>query len=550
MRLSRIFNIVLLLTFGFSKPGQSQNTVGVLINSKNALEGYTLFTAKTETYLINNCGGVVKQWTSSYLPGQSVYLLENGNLLRAAEIPNPGNINIPGIGGRIELFDWDGQLIWEYNYSTMSATQHHDVFPLPDGNILMLAVTIISRDEAIQMGRKPSTIPLNQLYNEQILELQPIGINEAKIIWEWNVKDHLIQDYDNKKDSYGDISENPQLLDINFLGISSAGSNWLHINAISYSAELDQIVLSSRHLHEIYMIDHSTSIAEAASHTGGRYGKGGDLLYRWGNPITYQQGSVADQKLFAQHSAGWISEGLRDAGKILLFNNGLNRSPLFSEIDIIEPPVSAAGEYIFEDNVAYGPPEPAYVYTTPIRTDFYSPFLSSAQRLANGNLLICEGRKGHFFEIDQQENMVWKYISPVSSSGILNQGENPENSNNHVFRATKYATDYQAFTGKDLVANLPVEGNPDLTACNLISKKIDFDFKDFIIYPNPVSDDLKIKTSHQVDRIELFDLGGNKVYFGQELQNIDLSRFHEGVYFLRLTLSGATITTRIMKFNF
>ena len=461
-----IYSISIFL-FLFTGCASDQNTVGVLLNNKSTFDGYTLFTIHTETYLINNDGEVVHQWTSEYSSGKSVYLLENGNLLRAAQIPDPpGKILIPSVGGRVELFDWDGNLIWGYNYCTTKASQHHDVFPMPNGNVLMLAVTIIDEAEAIQMGRKLLTPPFKQIYNEQILELVPKNSNDADIVWEWNIIDHLIQDYDSSKDNYGNISANPQLLDLNYLGTGS-GPSWQHINSIQYNAELDQIVFSSKHLGEIYIIDHSTTTAEAASSSGGIYQKGGDFLYRWGNPIAYGQGTPDDQKLFGPHYPHWIGEGLKDAGKIILFNNGANRTPNYSEVDIITPPTGAPGEYIYKANSAYGPKSPDYIYTAPVKTDFYSPFQSSAQRLPNGNTFICEGKPGHFFEIDPDENIVWEYINPVGAAEILNQGDDPASTSNSIFRAKKYSKEYAAFKGRNLTPGLPIEKNPDLTKCVL-----------------------------------------------------------------------------------
>lgn len=457
MRFNKYFFIICLLSILSSGMISCQNTVGVLLNTKDAIDGYTVFSVHDKTYLINNDGNIVNQWDSEYSVGQSVYLLENGNLLRAAEIEGPGHFTMPSVGGRVELFNWDGHLIWEYNYSTTTATQHHDIYPMPDGNVLILAIEVINGAEATQMGRKLLTPPFKQLYNEQIVELKPKNRNDADIVWKWNVKDHLIQDYDRTKDNYGIINENPKRLDINYIGSSSGGANWIHFNSVQYNAELDQIALTSKHLGEIYIIDHSTTTAEAATSTGGIYNKGGDFLYRWGNPVVYKQGTVEDQKLFGPHYAYWIGKGLKDEGKIIVFNNGEHRVPEYSEVFIITPPASALGNYSFTASSAYDPINPDYIYTAPVKSDFYSPFKSSAQRLPHGHMLICEGESGHFFEIDENENIVWEYISPVGASKILSQGDNPEGESNIVFRAIKYTTDYKAFDGKNLTPGLPIE---------------------------------------------------------------------------------------------
>lgn len=450
-------NFIFFLAFLLSTYLTGQNTVGVIQNTKKAQEGYTLFTAHTNTYLINNNGEIVHQWKSKYASAKSVYLLENGNLLRTAQVQISEKFIMPSVGGRIELFDWEGNLQWAYNYASNNAIQHHDVYPLPNGNILMLAISIMDQAEARQKGRKLLTPPFMQLYNEQIIELKPIGSNNAEIVWEWNIKDHLIQEFDQSKDNYGVISMNPQLLDINFLGNSSGGANWIHFNSIQYNAELDQIVMSSKYLNEIYIIDHSTTTAEAASSSGGKYNKGGDFLYRWGNPLAYGHGTIKDQKLFGPHFPYWIGKGLKDAGKIILFNNGSNRVPNFSEVHIIAPPSISAGKYKYKENTPYGPESPDFIYTTPVKTDFYSAFQSSAQRLSNNNLFICEGANGRFFEVDSNNDIVWEYINPIGASKILKQGDGTQRKGNTVFRAKKYAAIYKAFVGRDLTPGKTIE---------------------------------------------------------------------------------------------
>jgi len=536
-----IYLAILLLNFSLN----AQNTIGVLSNSEKSFNGYTLFTAQTETYLINNCGEVINQWSSEYQSGKSVYLLKNGNLLRAAKFDN-SNINFGGVGGRIELFDWEGNLTWEYNYSTDQFRQHHDIFPLPNGNILMLAVTVVNKTNAIQLGRNPANLPEDELYNEQILELEPIGTNSANVVWEWNIIDHLIQDFDNSKDNFGVISENPQLIDINFLGLSNGNANWLHVNSIQYNAQLDQIILSTRHFNEIYIIDHSTTTLEASTHLGGIYGKGGDILYRWGNPITYKQGTNTDQKLYGQHYPHWIPQGFTDEDKIILFNNGFNRDTQFSEVNILNPPTDSPGFYSYNANTAFGPENPFYIYTNPVTTDFYSPILSSAQRLQNGNTLICEGTSGHFFEIDSNNTIVWQYINPAGASGIMSQGDNPDFSANSIFRVKKYAPEYAAFNGKDLTPGLPIEINPDLSNCDVLSIKENI-ITDIKIFPNPVENLISIKSKEKISKIEVFNLFGKIVHRNTNKNRINISDLTSGIYMLKIHSFNKVVYKKIIK---
>lgn len=164
---------------------------------------------------------------------------------------------------------------------------------------------------------------------------------------------------------------------------------------------------------EFWILDHSTTIAEAASHSGGRSGKGGDLLYRWGNPHAYRAGTKADQKLFHQHNAHWIAKGLPGEGHLLLFNNGSGRpGENYSSVDELVLPVDSQGRYICKAENTYGPDKPVWSYTAPKKTEFYSSFISGTQRLANGNTLICSGANGTIFEVTPNKEIVWKYVNP------------------------------------------------------------------------------------------------------------------------------------------
>ena len=439
------------------------NTLGTLLNDPKAYDGYTLFTIHKTTYLIDNCGRVINQWTSTYDRGGAFSLMEDGSLLRAGKIVNP-ELPYGGIGGIIEKFSWGGELIWSFRYSNPMYSQHHGLVPLPNGNILFLSVHKKSKEDAIHAGRNPENLSEDGLYDERIIEIEPSGSNGGNVVWEWSTWDHLVQDFDNTKDNYGVVSENPQLLDINYLGSSNGDSDWLHFNSIQYHVDLDQIIISSQKLSEIYIIDHSTTTEEAKFDDGGNSDMGGDFIFRWGNPEAYHHGTPADRKLFGQHNAYWIPNEYPDGSKIMLFNNGLGRKTDYSSIDIISTPKEGIYNYVYNLGQPYGPQAAEWTYIDPEEpTKFYSKILSSAQRLPNGNTLICEGTQGKFFEIDEDLTIVWKYINPVTNHGQrLSQGDSAAS---NIFQAIKYSPDYIGLNDKDLTPGNPLELNFDIGTC-------------------------------------------------------------------------------------
>jgi hypothetical protein len=415
----------------------------------------------------------------------------------------------------------------------------------------MLAILVMSDTEAIQAGRNPANLDNNELYSEQILELEPVGANQANIVWEWNIKDHLIQDFDNTKDNFGVVADNAQLLDINFLNGNSPVNNWLHFNSIQYNEQRDQIVISSRKMSELYIIDHSTTTAEAATSSGGTYGKGGDLLYRWGNPEAYGNGLSTDRKLFGQHTPYFIPESYPNGGKIMTFNNGIDRTPSYSQVDIISPPESSLGIYDYTLNTAYLPNATDYTYDqipSSGVSDFFTSIVSNAQQLPNGNILICEGRKGYFFELNTNDEKVWEYISPINRNNgtTIAQGDPaPTQSSNLTFRAIKYPLDYTAFNGRDLTPNGTLELNPDFTPCNNLSVD-DYEQSIINIYPNPSNGVFNVNSLDGIDKIEAYNTLGKKVY-ETITSNVNLSEQANGLYFLKIYSNSNVVSKKVIK---
>lgn len=457
--------LVLVLLCHYCVFAQKQ-TVGIFLNSSKSFDGYTLLAAQPHNaaYLIDNCGRIVHTWpTYNRAMGNTAYMLDDGSLMR---ITNVQPSVIPGVGGRIERIDWEGNLVWEYQYSDSFHHQHHDIEVLPNGNVLLLAYESRTREEASARGRQQIEI-INAIWPEHIVEIKPEGKSGGKIVWEWHVWDHLIQDISDTLLNYGKISDHPELVNINYtLNKGHAVPDWLHGNAVAYNPELDQIVISARSFSELWVIDHTTTSAEAASHKGGKYGKGGDILYRWGNPEAYGYGDSREQQLFFQHDVHWIPKGLPGEGHIMVFNNGPGRpGGNYSSIVEIVPPLNKKGGYNREPGKRFLPEAPFWEYKANPDTSFFSSNVSGARRLPNGNTIIVEGAKGNLFEVDTSGEVVWRYVSPISNGFPVAQGDssNP----NAVFRVYRYPTDHPAFKGKKMEPKGYVESSPGKYDCEL-----------------------------------------------------------------------------------
>ena len=451
---------LLLILIALPMIGFGQQTVGLFSNLPESYNGYTLFNSfgSTNTYLIDNCGTKVYEWNSNYSPAASVYLLENGNLLRTNQLPIT-TFSFGGTGGGIEILDPSSNVIWSYEVNSDSTLAHHDLEILPNGNILILAIELISAQEADTCG---SLVSIDR-YSEMIIEVNP---STSQIVWEWHAWDHLIQDTDSNLLCYGTISEHPKRININY-AYDGTDPDWLHANSIDYNADLDQIIINIPTFNELWIIDHSTTTAEAADSVGGFSGKGGDILYRWGNPQAYNRGDTLDQVFEFQHDAHWIPSGLPDQGKIMIFNNGNQRG--YSSIDIIEPPLDTnnSNNYILTNNsTPYGPLNLYWSYSDSI--NFYSPFISGAQQLENGNILICSGAQGSIFEIEYQtDSVVWDYIIPMIGPNPIAQGDTVPPMGNICFRAQRFSPSYSGFDSLALTPTTVIELNPLPSTCQI-----------------------------------------------------------------------------------
>lgn len=418
---------------------------------------YTLFSplSSKTIYLIDFSGRVVRTWTSAFPTHGWVRFLENGHILRGGNDPGVSGYSGGGQGGRLQEFDFDGNLLWDFSLNR-ERLPHHDAAILPNGNILTIVWEAKTPDEARRMGRREAFIPRNGIWPEVLIEFEPQPPDGARIVWEWHLWDHIIQNTDSTLNNYGDPSLHPERIDVNgdtfgprVIGPRASGDVY-HANAVAYNPEFDQILLSVPTFNEVWILDHSTTTEEAAGHSAGRSGKGGDLLYRWGNPQLYGRGNSGNRLLGFQHDAHWIPPGRPGAGHIIIFSN---RTPTaggdLSKVYELAPPVDAQGRYELPSTGPFGPAAAVWAYSD--RDSLQATMLSGAERLDNGNTFISSGPQGRLFEVTPKGEIVWEYWSPYST----------ETNGFALFRAIRIPASHPALKGRNLQ---PLDPQPQVNA--------------------------------------------------------------------------------------
>ncbi len=379
--------------------------------AQSPFNGNTLITPlrSTNTYLIDINQNVIGSWDGANGAGHTVYWLPDNSVIRGQGDPAAPVSGGGGAGGHMQRINSSNVVVWDYFLSTSEYQGHHDIQPMPNGNILAIAWEVKTAAEATADGR---TEPMGaRLLPTYIVEVQPVGSNDANLVWEWRIWDHIIQDNDPAKPNFGVIADHPELVDIDLGG---GGESWDHANWIDYDEQRDLIVFSARALNEILVIDHSTTTAEAAGHTGGNHGKGGDILYRWGNPQNYGAGGPEDQVFWGVHGANWIDPNTPGYGGIIAFNNGNRDGTDEDSSSVVEiMPPTENGLFVKDPGEPFGPAQPEWEYTED--QTFYSLRYGSAQRLPNGNTLICEGVEGNIFEVSPNGTKVWVFVEPIGN---------------------------------------------------------------------------------------------------------------------------------------
>lgn len=550
----------------------------VLLFLCNAISGiaqqwgdYTLYSLQngTSTQLIDTNNLVFKTWThgNSARTGYSSYLMPGGVLWRS--VNNTGNaLSGGGVTGRIQKISWDGTLLWDFTYSGLTYCLHHDFCPLPNGNVLLISYDVKSATEAVAAGCSTNI----SIWSEKVIEVKPNGATGGTIVWEWKLWDHLVQDlYPEKSNYQTSVQEHPELLNINF----KSKKDWIHMNGIDYNPILDQIALSSHNLNEWYIIDHSTSTAEAASHQGGNSGKGGDFLYRYGNPSAY--GMSGSTVLNVTHDAHWIPEGVPNAGRLVGFNNkGISSNR--SSVDQIDLPQTG---YTYErtSGNAFTPAS----YTERHACNGGSQNMSNSQQLPNGNMLVCIAQSGLIYEVNPAGNTIWSFSAAGNvpqafrySACYLSLEESPipvitvEDGR----LVSSSAASYQWYRNGQLIPEATLQTyeptssgiylvrTSDSSACAYqYAQGLKYELtvtgmheanhpELFKIFPNPGNGQFYIQSDTPVESIRVWDTSGRSVSGKLNNNCLDLSHTLPGVYFLEITnKANETIYQKVLIQN-
>ena len=523
----------------------TQNTVGLIsYEPSKTFDGYNIIYPhnQPDVYLLDNCGEIVHTWEdeANFKPGNTAYLRPDGTLVKTKRdaVVTDDAIWAGGGGETIEIRNWDNELIWSYTLNNEDFRLHHDIAPTPNGNIIAVAWELKTSEEAIQAGRDSTTLAQDKLWSEYIFEINP---DTDQIVWEWHMWDHLIQDFDATKDNFGVISDHPELVNINY-DTHNGHPDWLHVNAIDYSFERDQIIISVPYFDEVWIIDQTTTTEQASGSTGGFGNKGGDLMYRWGNPMAYNSGTEDDKKLFFQHDVQFIDDFILGSNpnynSIAVFNNRVGED--FSTANVFRPDWDMyESRYLTGPNGLFLPADHKITLTHPTPQKMYSTGLSGIQLLPNDNYLLTSGRLGYSFELTPENNVVWEYKTPIIGGFPATQGDSLSINNNLTFRIKRFPKDYAAFEGRDLTSKGWIELEPNETFCDkLLDVEVLQEQYNLTLYPNPTSNYLVVDwEAGMYTYLDIYNAQGQKVSSLMRTGGkvyLDVSEWQAGVYFVQI----------------
>ncbi|WP_256200584.1 hypothetical protein [Verrucomicrobium spinosum] len=251
-----------------------QNSGWVLVTPRHA----------KETVLLDSHGKEAHVWPANCEAAGSARLHPDGSILRLGRMPLPAPFDKAGLrGGRLQIIGWDGKVEWDFLDAVGDHFAFGDAIRLPNGNVLTAVLEYKSRQECEALGRAGDAVTDAGLYFPGLMEFKPNGKNSGLPVWKWSLADHVFQGHHPSLPHYVYPGEKAGRVDV---GVKShlKGPVWLQPLEIDYHPQEDLVLMVMGGTGEVWVIDHSTTLAEAATSGGGKRGRGGDLLVRWRGP--------------------------------------------------------------------------------------------------------------------------------------------------------------------------------------------------------------------------------------------------------------------------
>lgn len=471
-------------------------SVGILFQAQtqDVYPGWAFYSSGRDCYLYDVDKNLVHTWTSQYSVAGAARLLRDSSALYSGRNPD-GWSGGAMTGGQLQIIKWNGELAWDFQYATSQYCIHHNLEFLYKSNDPEALPNVLVACYEKETGT--NKLP------DKITEIKPTGQTTGEVVWQWYAWEHKTSDPD----------DNPERLDEDAGGSGGMMSDWNHVNSVSYNYDLDQIVIGAKAFGEFLIIDHSTTTEEASGSSGGTYGKGGDLLYRWGHASNY--GISGSDYLDASmnsgfHAACWIPktfpgtvEPVPGGGNVLIFHNYAK--------DAVEVELPGDGDGIYPRNSgeAFGPDEPVWTYDM----GSAGSHEGSVQRLPNGNTFICDAR-GSIYEVTSSGQKIW------TLSATTNQ-------------ALKYAYSYF---------------DPQTYAKKKISRQNSTGLN---VYHNPVSGYIHISFENRGKnaQVTMFSLNGKELFsktVRQDKYRWNTGKQPGGIYLVTVTI-GEMVFSRFVK---
>ena len=488
--------------------------------------------AGADHWVMDMMGQVVHQWVGKTgvgntntpgLPGVKPEIAEDGTLWSAGFIQ-----------------DWDGNVLWDFVPSRdlgvldVDMPFHHDMKRIWNNKLQQWTQLIVSnrtrtQAEAAAAGGEPAT-PTSRLTGiDYIIEVSMA----KKLVWKWDFLDHTCQSQFPTRPRYvSDVKTAPGKFDVYWLtdnqrpqGQAGIVADWVHVNSVDYNDQTGHVVINPKHWSNFIVVDHDktfVSTTDFAANIAAAAGPDGDIIYRWGNPSSYNAGaapgwlSEGDSQMYGSHNIQWIrpylwqrphlatdnwqdpaaiynnSAALPGAGNFIIFDNGCyNPTRTGSRVLEINPLIGAsgnvestAGKYIDPLVAGYKAAtgnyqrriskQDVYSYQSTGMQSFYSSHISGVQRLPNGNTNVMSGNQGLTFEVTPASQIVWQYQYPMgacagqtaqvakvvaSDSANAFQIDDCYNKNQpSQFRVQRYGADHPAFKGRDMTPGSTLTG--------------------------------------------------------------------------------------------